>query len=57
LPRDFIQQQIWSDSKLYSHSRALDVHVQRLRKKIEINPEDPEYIVTVSGVGYKLHNK
>lgn len=56
LSRDFIQQQIWSESKLYSHSRALDVHVQRLRKKIEINPEDPEYIVTVSGVGYKFQS-
>ncbi len=57
LSRDFIQQQIWRESKLYSHSRALDVHVQRLRKKIEINPEDPEYIVTVSGVGYKFQSK
>jgi len=56
LSRDFIQRQIWSDSKLYSHSRALDVHVRRLRKKIEVNPEDPEYLVTVSGVGYKLQS-
>ncbi len=57
LSRDFIQQQIWQDSELYSHSRALDVHVRRLRKKIEVNPEEPEYIVTVSGVGYKLLSK
>lgn len=54
LSRDFIEKQIWWDSKLYSQSRALDVHIQRLRKKIEPNPETPSMIVTVSGVGYKF---
>jgi DNA-binding response OmpR family regulator len=57
LPRDFIQKQIWWDSQLYTHSRALDVHVQRLRKKIEERPEDPRYIVTVSGVGYRFQTR
>ena len=54
LSREFIANQIWRDSKLYQHSRALDVHVQRLRKKIEPDVENPEYIVTVAGVGYKF---
>jgi two-component system alkaline phosphatase synthesis response regulator PhoP/OmpR family response regulator RpaB len=54
LSRDFIQQQIWRDSQLYQTSRAVDVHVQRLRKKIEKEVEKPEYILTVSGVGYKF---
>lgn len=54
LSRVFIQQQIWSDSQLYQHSRAVDVHVQRLRKKIENEIESPEYIKTVTGVGYKF---
>ena len=54
LSREFIQQQIWRDSQLYHTSRAVDVHVQRLRKKIEPEIEKPEYIVTVAGVGYKL---
>ncbi|MCP4691701.1 MAG: response regulator transcription factor [Desulfobacterales bacterium] len=54
LSRDFIQKQIWQDSQLYQHSRAVDVHVQRLRKKIEPDLENPEYIVTVAGVGYRL---
>ena len=54
LSRDFIQSQNWGDSKLYSHSRAVDVHVQRLRKKIEENPQVPRFIVTVAGVGYKF---
>ena len=54
LSREFIQQQIWRDSQLYHTSRAVDVHVQRLRKKIEPEIEKPEYIVTVTGVGYKF---
>lgn len=54
LPREFIQQQIWRDSQLYQTSRAVDVHVQRLRKKIEPEIDNPEYIVTVAGVGYKF---
>jgi len=54
LSREFIQQQIWRDSQLYQTSRAVDVHVQRLRKKIESEVERPKYIVTVAGVGYKF---
>jgi len=54
LSREFIQQQIWRDSQLYQTSRAVDVHVQRLRKKIETEVDRPEYIVTVAGVGYKF---
>jgi len=55
LSREFIQQQIWRDSQLYQTSRAVDVHVQRLRKKIEPEVENPEYIITVAGVGYKFN--
>lgn len=54
LSREFIEKQIWWDSQLYTHSRALDVHIQRLRKKIESSPETPELIITVTGVGYKF---
>ena len=54
LSREFIQKQVWQDSQLYKYSRTVDVHVQRLRKKIEKKVENPEYIVTVAGVGYKF---
>lgn len=54
LSRDFITEQIWRDSQLYHNSRAVDVHVQRLRKKLEPDIEHPSVIVTVAGVGYKL---
>jgi two-component system alkaline phosphatase synthesis response regulator PhoP/OmpR family response regulator RpaB len=53
LSREFIRQQIWRDSDLYKHSRTVDVHVQRLRKKMSDNPNNPSLIVTVAGVGYK----
>ncbi|MCK5096455.1 MAG: response regulator transcription factor [Desulfobacteraceae bacterium] len=55
LSREFIEKQIWKDSELYANSRALDVHIQRLRKKIEHTPDSPEYIVTIPGVGYKFN--
>jgi two-component system alkaline phosphatase synthesis response regulator PhoP/OmpR family response regulator RpaB len=55
LTREFIEKQIWKDSELYSNSRALDVHIQRLRKKIEKTPDSPAYIVTIPGVGYKFN--
>jgi len=37
-----------------SFERAVDSHVKRLRQRIEPNPHDPTYIVTVFGIGYKL---
>ncbi len=54
ITREFIRKKIWGDAKLYSWSRAIDVHLQHLRLKIEKNPSEPEYIVTVPGVGYKF---
>lgn len=36
------------------YERTIDSHVKNLRKKVEPNPDQPKYIVTVRGVGYKL---
>lgn len=36
--------------------RSLDAHINRLRKKIEINPADPQYLKTVWGKGYRFLN-
>ena len=38
----------------YGYERSLDTHVSNLRKKIEIDPGKPKYILTVYGIGYKL---
>ena len=43
----------------YRHAadtRLVNVHVQRLRSKVEHDPENPEIVVTVRGVGYKAGN-
>lgn len=37
--------------------RTIDFHVGNLRKKIEVNPEQPSYIQTVFGIGYKFRSK
>ena len=36
------------------YERTIDAHIKNLRQKIEPNPRQPQYIVTVFGVGYKL---
>lgn len=40
-----------------NYERSIDTHVSNLRKKIEKNPADPEYIQTVYGIGYKFGEK
>ncbi len=56
LSRDTIKQEIWPGKKLYKWSRTIDVHIQHLRAKIEKNPDQPKFIITVPGVGYMLSN-
>jgi DNA-binding response OmpR family regulator len=56
LSRDDIRKALWKDTDLYTGSRAIDVHIQHLRAKIEDNPSDPKVIVTVQGVGYMLQS-
>ncbi len=40
-----------------SYERAIDAHVKNIRHKIEINPSDPRYILTVYGIGYKFTDR
>jgi len=54
ITREFIRKKLWKDAKPYSWSRVIDVHIQHLRHKIEKKPSEPEYILTVPGVGYKF---
>lgn len=44
---------IWNDAYM-GDENAVNVHMSRLRNKIEDNPRSPRYIVTVWGIGYKL---
>jgi len=36
------------------YERTVDSHIKNLRKKLELDPEHPRYIITIYGVGYKL---
>ena len=50
--REVLLEQVWG----YRHAadtRLVNVHVQRLRAKVEKDPENPEVVLTVRGVGYK----
>ncbi|TMI98496.1 MAG: response regulator transcription factor [Bacillati bacterium ANGP1] len=51
--RDFLLEHIWGYD-YYGSTRTVDMHISRLREKIEDDPASPTYIVTVRGVGYKL---
>lgn len=50
--RDMLLREVWG----YQHAadtRLVNVHVQRLRGKIEVDPDNPKYVITVRGVGYR----
>ena len=51
--RQQIMQQLW-DGNFYGETRSADVHIQRIRKKIEPDPRNPRYIQTVRGMGYRF---
>jgi len=40
-----------------SYERAIDAHIKNIRRKIEVTPSEPKYILTVYGVGYKFADK
>lgn len=51
-----IYRAVWKDEYAFDDNN-ITVHIRRLRKKIEDNPETPTYILTVWGVGYKLNGE
>jgi len=51
--RDDFFAEVWGDDVNVTE-RVIDTHVASLRKKIEPDPEDPQLILSVRGVGYKL---
>ena len=51
--RQQIMQQLW-DGDFYGEARSADVHIQRIRKKVEQDPQNPRYIQTVRGIGYRF---
>ena len=51
--KEQIYSQVWKDAYL-GDQNAVNVHISRLRNKIEDQPKDPRYIITLWGIGYKL---
>lgn len=53
MTRDLIIDRIWG-ADYVGDTKTLDVHIKRIRGRIELDPRNPELIVTVRGVGYKF---
>jgi DNA-binding response OmpR family regulator len=53
LSRDRLLDEVWGYEN-YPNTRTVDTHIVHLRQKLEPNPEEPRFIVTVHGVGYKF---
>ena len=53
--RDMLLDRIWGDSA-FRDQRTIDVHIRHLREKLERDPKDPEYLLTVRGVGYRFRD-
>jgi two-component system response regulator RegX3 len=53
LTREFLIEEVWG-ADYFGDTRTLDVHIKRLRRKVEHDPHDPEHLLTVRGLGYKF---
>jgi len=53
LGRDRLLEDVWGYER-YLNTRTVDTHLVRLRQKLEPNPEQPRFFLTVHGVGYKF---
>lgn len=51
--RDDLLENVWR-YEFSTNTRTVDVHISKLRSKIEVQPDDPRYLVTLHGVGYML---
>lgn len=53
MSRQALLQKVWGEDE-YIDQNTVDVHVRRLREKIEVDPGSPIYVITIRGVGYKF---
>ncbi len=56
LSREQLLERVWGYD-FYGDDRVVDVHIGRIRQKLEADPANPQYIVTVRGVGYKFEDE
>ena len=55
LPREVLIERVWG-ADYYGDTKTLDVHIKRLRTKVESDPKNPTRIVTIRGLGYKYED-
>ena len=55
LTRDVLIDRVWG-SDYVGDTKTLDVHIKRIRNRIEVDPKNPERIVTIRGLGYKFED-
>jgi two-component system alkaline phosphatase synthesis response regulator PhoP len=56
LSREQLIERVWGYDA-FLDDRTVDVHIRRIRHKLEVDPLDPQFILTVRGVGYKFGDK
>jgi DNA-binding response OmpR family regulator len=54
--REYLLENLWG-YEFFGDTRTVDVHVRRLRQKIEDNPAQPYWLETVRGVGYRIREE
>jgi DNA-binding response OmpR family regulator len=55
IPREELLAKVWGYGKdLELETRTVDIHIAKLRRKIEPDPSDPRYLITIRGAGYRL---
>ena len=54
--RDMLLDRVWGDSA-FRDQRTIDVHIRHLREKLERDPKNPEFLLTVRGVGYRFRDE
>ncbi len=56
MTRDALIESIWGDDYV-GDTKTLDVHIKRLRSRIEVDPAHPTHITTIRGVGYRFEER
>jgi two-component system response regulator RegX3 len=53
LLRDYLIDEVWGPD-YFGDTKTLDVHVKRVRSKVEVDPHNPVHLLTIRGLGYKF---
>jgi DNA-binding response OmpR family regulator len=53
--REVLLDKVWGHG-YFGDGRLVDVHIRRLRMKVEVDPAEPTHVVTVRGLGYRLQS-